>query len=555
MSQHPSHDPAGSSSGQQQRNRDGKKAPPFFGNYNHQDPTFLVFEWPFTTSHDDPTSCWLGGWPSQSGVQTQPTADTSLTYPNQDRSSMVVSGTGMGSLIDETTSSNSIWPTGGVSQAAHQSSAQSDLKFGDIHPSGAGAGMGTGQIEGDGQNPHFHHEQEGQLDCPSNNGTAGEGLPTEPSDVGDQHDDKASRFEEEVDATEQDTQGHQTGAINVGLISIIPRSGPRLWSCVKCGQNYKLTKWPIKHLRWKCGICDAAYGCDVHVRRHFQVEHPSQMQVLVNMNVTKVRFACRWCIAKSFAGSRGLSVHKTKHHYVDDAVRSDAPCVCPEEGCTEIQDPLPRDTVWMHMISRHDCVHFDCDPLWVPEVPDRMGYRCPFTGCTTRVHPLEELRRHVKSHESRKAFTQGAQVAPVSQPEDSDRLRNGEEDERLVSDSDGANNGPEDEPEQHPSRELQHQEIESVPLSESSNAGTNQAGTQAQESTLEGGQAQPQKQTPVNPTSTEFRCPACGVVFSSNVLRSEHIAWLCSASPRTERRNSPVGRHLDWWHEGKGPVV
>lgn len=231
------------------------------------------------------------------------------------------------------------------------------------------------------------------------------------------------------------------------------------------------------------------------------------------MNVTKVPLACRWCIAKSFAGPRGLSVHKTKHHYVDDAVRSDAPCVCPEEGCTEIQDPLPRDTVWMHMISRHDYVHFDRDPLWVPEVPDRMGYRCPFTECTTRVHSLEELRRHVKSHESRKAFTQGARVALVSQPENLDGLRDGEEDERLVSDSDGANNGPEDEPEQYPSRELQHQEIDSVPLSESSNAGTNQAGTQTQESTLEGGQAQPQKQTPVNSASTEFRCPACGVVF------------------------------------------
>lgn len=72
---------------------------------------------------------------------------------------MVVSGTKMGSLIDGTTSSNSIWPTSGVSQAAHQSPAQSDMKFGDIHSSGAGAGMGTGQIAGDGQNPHFHHEQ------------------------------------------------------------------------------------------------------------------------------------------------------------------------------------------------------------------------------------------------------------------------------------------------------------------------------------------------------------------------------------------------------------
>ncbi|EAA30513.3 hypothetical protein NCU02323 [Neurospora crassa OR74A] len=161
MSQHPSHDPAGSSSGQQQRNRDRKKAPPFFRNYNHQDPNFLVFEWPFTTSHDDPTSSSFGGWPRQSGVQTQPTADTSLTFPTQDRSGMVVSGTGIGSLIDGTTPSNSIWPTSSVSQAAHhvQSPAQSYVKFGDIHPSGAGAGMRTGQIAGDGQNPHFHHEQ------------------------------------------------------------------------------------------------------------------------------------------------------------------------------------------------------------------------------------------------------------------------------------------------------------------------------------------------------------------------------------------------------------
>ncbi|KHE84799.1 hypothetical protein GE21DRAFT_1350056 [Neurospora crassa] len=553
MSQHPSHDPAGSSSGQQQRNRDRKKAPPFFRNYNHQDPNFLVFQWPFTTSHDDPTSSSFGGWPRQSGVQTQPTADTSLTFPNQNRSSMVVSGTGMGSLIDGTTFSNSIWPTSGVSQAAHQSSAQSDVKFGDIHPSGAGAGMGTGQIAGDGQNPHFHHEQEGQLDCPSNNGTAGEGLPTEPSDVRDQHDDKASRAETNVDTTEQDTQGHQTGATNAGLDSTIPQSRPRLWYCVKCGKDFSSRTTLSKHLKWKCGKCDAAYGCGIHLRRHFQVEHPGQRRVLVN--VARVPFVCRWCTDKPCEGSKSLSIHTLKYHYLDDAVRSDAPCVCPEEGCTEIQDPLPRDTVWMHMISRHDHVYFDCDPLWIPEAPDRMGYMCPFRHCSRRVYSLEELRRHVKSHESRKAFTQGAQVAPVSQPEDSDRLRNGEEDERLVSDSDGANNGPEDEPEQHPSRELQHQEIESVPLSESSNAGTNQAGTQAQESTLEGGQAQPQKQAPVNSASTEFRCPACGVVFSSNLRRSEHIAWLCSVSPRTERRNSPVGKHLDWWHEGKGPVV
>ncbi|KAK3348376.1 hypothetical protein B0H65DRAFT_523263 [Neurospora tetraspora] len=575
MSQYPNHDPAGSSSGQQQENTDEQNTPPFFTNYDYQDPSFLGLEQPSTTTYHDPTSSSFGTWPSQPGVHMQPTSNTSSTFPNQYYSAMPFNGTGMGNLV-EPSPSNSFLPMSGASQAAHRSLAQSDVGFGGCNHPVAGGTMGTGQIAGDGQNPRFQpfHQQsppgnyEGQFNFPSNGETAGEGLPMESSDVEGQHNVEASRPEERADTAEQDTQGHRTGDTNVGLN--LTTVTPEPWYCGRCNTGFTVMRWLSRHRNWKCGSCDAAYGCIVHVRHHMQAMHAGQENS--PMPLSNLLLGCRWC-NDTFKGTGGLASHKRGHF--PQTLGASASWACPEEGCTEIQDPQPRDEVVKHMLSRHDDLYIlpiDCDPLWVQKL-DSMGYLCPFEECKRANDSLEELRRHMKSHERNKIITQQAPVAPVSQPGNSDMLPgspsgarfngsssnmthpDGEEDERLVSGGYGGHDGPNDQPEQHPSPELQHQGIESVPLADSSDAGTSLPGTQAHESTLQGGQAQPQQRPSVNSASTGFKCPACAAAFSTNAVRSAHIAWSCPASPRTERRNSPIGKHLAFLHEGKGPVV